>query len=447
MSGPISTVKETLLDFNYGLYLALFIRLVMPTVYQTFRVSILGSLPDAGQLSIASQMAWVNVLLEIIEEGLLQPLYFCLGDSIRDTKVTKNKVKTGLIVSAVVYVMFSATTSCLALPLVKMMGQNETLQEATVDYIRVELVSIIAGSLAKFLMLVFIMLEWNRMLYLTLTVQMVSSAGLDYGLASGHGANLGAMGIAYSSLGSSLIVLLISLIITWIKLDFKMDRDVKTGYNFAWLKSWSRVGFFSGLDSLIRNGVYLVVVLRAMNMLDEQGSYWVANTLIWNWLLLPVLPLSELVKQDVASRLGNQLDLKPYWQKLLPYCIYGCLAILIWAVTSPAWNWFIINVLNAEKPELVMDLVSRLVPCYAVFVFGLILNGVFYALGKTELLALKAFIGNCLIVVLFLLFSNGILFETNVFAVATIFGTGLVCGAIITAVMYIFVIARSHPGL
>ncbi len=38
--------------FNYGLYLALLTRLVMPTLYTTFRVSILGSLPDAGQLQL-----------------------------------------------------------------------------------------------------------------------------------------------------------------------------------------------------------------------------------------------------------------------------------------------------------------------------------------------------------------------------------------------------------
>ena len=63
-----SRVTATFREFKYGLYLALLARLAIPTVYQTFRVSILGSLPDTSQLNIASQMAWVNVLLEIIEE-------------------------------------------------------------------------------------------------------------------------------------------------------------------------------------------------------------------------------------------------------------------------------------------------------------------------------------------------------------------------------------------
>ena len=56
-------VRESFRAFHFGLYLALLARLAFPTVYQTFRVSILGSLPDGNQLNIASQMSWVNVLL------------------------------------------------------------------------------------------------------------------------------------------------------------------------------------------------------------------------------------------------------------------------------------------------------------------------------------------------------------------------------------------------
>ena len=42
------------------------VRLFMPTVYQTFRVAILGALPDTSQVSIASQMMWVRVLFNLI---------------------------------------------------------------------------------------------------------------------------------------------------------------------------------------------------------------------------------------------------------------------------------------------------------------------------------------------------------------------------------------------
>ena len=61
----------------------------------------------------------------------------------------------------------------------------QAYQTETVDYIRVELISIFASNLTKFLMIVFVMLQWNSALYLILFLQMVSSASLDYGFASG----------------------------------------------------------------------------------------------------------------------------------------------------------------------------------------------------------------------------------------------------------------------
>lgn len=216
--------QDSFKDFNYGLFLALLARFVIPTIYQTFRVSVLGSVPDASQISIASQMQWINVLLEITEESILLPLYFCLGSSLKDLKETKNKIKTGLIVASIVYATFSLTTSVFAWPLVQLMAQNTTLHELTVDYIRVELVGIVFGNLAKFLMVVFVMLQWNLALYLTLMIQMISSAGFDYGLALG--ADLEVMGIAYSSVCSSFIVFLVSLVITWRKLDYKIQGEI-----------------------------------------------------------------------------------------------------------------------------------------------------------------------------------------------------------------------------
>ena len=95
-------------------------------------MSILGSLPDSGQLNVASQMVWIGILLEIVEESILLPLYFCFGNSIKDPIETKNKIKTGFIVATIVYSIFSASTSGLAWPLIKVMGQNETLYQGNI---------------------------------------------------------------------------------------------------------------------------------------------------------------------------------------------------------------------------------------------------------------------------------------------------------------------------
>ena len=65
--------------------------------------------------------------------------------------------------------------------------------------------------------------KWNGMLYASLLVQMVSSSGFDYGLASTSGLDLGATGIAYSSIASSIVVFAINLFVIWYKLGFSIE--------------------------------------------------------------------------------------------------------------------------------------------------------------------------------------------------------------------------------
>ena len=89
-------------------------------------------------------------------------------------------MKTGFLVCAVVYSVFMATIAATAHPLVKLMAQSEDLTDDTVAYIRLELVAIVASSLAKFLTSVMVVHEMNALLYLTLAAQMVASITLDY---------------------------------------------------------------------------------------------------------------------------------------------------------------------------------------------------------------------------------------------------------------------------
>ena len=168
--------------------------------------------------------------------------------------MTKNKVKTGFAIATVVYAVFSVGTSSLAWPLIEAMGQNETLYEDTVDYIRIELAGVVFGSLSKFLLLVFVMHKWNAMLYLSLIAQMLTSSAFDYGLASAHGLNMGAIGIAYSSVFSKTLVFILNFAVVWIKLDFTYRGTVN-------IPQW-RVAEGPAIFLLFYGGSPLIHILR-----------------------------------------------------------------------------------------------------------------------------------------------------------------------------------------
>ena len=149
---------------------------------------------------------------------------------------------------------------------------------------------------------------------------------------------------------------------------------------FSWMKVWTKQGLFSGLDSFIRNSVYLVVVIRAMNLLEQQDLYWIANGFIWNWLLLPVLALTEMLKQDISTNHPEER-----YSKIVPtYVVISLTIVFLWLVTSPGWYTFICTVLNAadKSPDVISNLVYQLMPGYLFFIVSSLNGSIFYAKGK-----------------------------------------------------------------
>ena len=88
-------------------------------------------MPGNWGFNIASQLAWVNLLLEIIQEAIIQPLFYCIGNTILDKSETINKVKTGITVSFAIYLIFSLVIVIFANQLTRMMAQNTETIEAT----------------------------------------------------------------------------------------------------------------------------------------------------------------------------------------------------------------------------------------------------------------------------------------------------------------------------
>ena len=187
--------------------------------------------------------------------------------------------------------------------------------------------------------------------------------------------------MAYSSIAQSFLTLLVSVTFALCSIGMKSWELLKINLNeFSWMKTWTKQGLFSGLDSFIRNSVYLVVVIRAMNLLEQQDLYWIANGFIWNWLLLPVLALTEMLKQDVST---NHPEEK--YGRIVPiYIAISMMIVLIWAITAPGWYAFICNVLNAadKSPDVITNLVYQLMPGYLFFIVSSLNGSIFYAKGK-----------------------------------------------------------------
>ncbi len=424
-------VRSSFQRINWRLYVALLVTGAFPTIYTTTRIFFLGDLPVEWGVNIASQLAWVNLGLEVVQEAILLPLFYVLGKSLLDRDATLNKLKTGLTVTFGIYALLTGIIALFAEPLVRGMAQSLEQIPATVDYIRLEMVAATLFNGVRFLTIFFVLQDWRNVIYGVLGTQVVVSVAMDVFLLSQFDFSLhvGVNGVAYSNIAASVATLAYAM---WVvKQRYQITRrEIIARADFAWMREWFRVGKWSGVDSLIRNAFFLIFIIRMINVVEEQGTFWVANTFIWSWLLLPFLPLAELIKQDTAQ--GQRL---PHWDKMLGYFSACILVAAAWLVLSPGYGWFLENVFNAD-PAPHVHLVLLSLPFYILFMINTSMDSVLYGRGRTRYLALQSLITNVSVYgTVYVLYWQGIV-EPTLTGIAILFGTGIAVDTLVTWWLY-----------
>ena len=299
-----SKIKLSLSRINYKLFAALLVLGLAPTIYTTVRVFFLGQLPGEWSFSIAGQLSWVNLLYEIMNEAIILPLFYFMGKVKEDKNEFSNRVRIGMLISLGVYGVFSAVVLIFAEPMLKLMATDASIIEASASYIRIESIANVFSILTQFALVALVTVNKSKYLYALTGAKLVLCLVSDAFLVSTLpvSANLGVNGIGYSNIIVNALLLVVSIVLL-AKEGIKVFG--KSKLNFVWTKEFAKVGGISGVESLVRNVAYMVMIARMVNVVGEQGTYWVANNFIWGWLLLPVLQLGELIKQEVAADKEN----------------------------------------------------------------------------------------------------------------------------------------------
>jgi Na+-driven multidrug efflux pump len=387
-------------------------------------------MPGDWGFNIASQMAWVGLVYEIVQEALILPLFFLLGKSLSIKDEFENKVRTGLFVTFGIYFIISLILIIFTKPLVVLMAQNVDLIDATVSYVRIESVAALFSTLTRFIILVLVTMKKPDYMYYLLGVQMFMSVLLDTFLVSGlsFSLNIGVNGIAISNIIVNITMLTIAIVL----LNRENIRVLfnKTKPSFEWLKEWYQVGKFSGLESFFRNLAFMVMIIRIVNEVSEQGSYWVANNFIWFWLLLPVLALGDLVKKEVGEDIDNIRT------KTFGYFIVVTIIVIAWLISIPVWKPFLQYVMNISEYEKVYGIVTLQLVFYITFAYNSIMDSTFYGVGKTNYMLYQS-----LIIDVFYYGIAFILYITKSFTptlttISLMFGIGMVLDFIPTTILY-----------
>ena len=430
-------IKTSFLNINHKLFISLLVMGLVPTIYTTLRVFWLGNLPGDWSYSIAGQLSWINLIYEVINEAIILPLFYFVGKVLLDKKELTNRMKTGLLMTSGIYVVFSVLIIIFANSLLKVMATDPSIIDASATYIRIEAIANIFGILSQFALVGLITLGKDRLVYILTGVKLVLCVELDLFLVStlSCSANMGVNGIGVTN-----IIVNFSIFGTTLFLLAKNGVNVfnKEKMDFKWAKEFVRVGGISGLESFVRNLAYMVMIARMVNVVNEQGTYWVANNFIWGWLLLPIIQLGELIKQETST---NRNAVK---NNTLGYFTITTISISVWCIFIPIYKPFMQYVLNFSEVDKLFELVMVLFGFYVLYAIQNVFDATFYGLGKTHYMLFESIITNSIYYgTAFILYVAGV-WQPTLIGIALLFCIGNAFDTIVSLGAYWFLLKKHH---
>lgn len=436
----LSSIRLSLKTFNYKVFFGLLFLGLTPTIYTTLRVFLIGQLPNEWSFSIAGQLSWVNLFYEILNEAIILPLFYFIAKVKDDVKTYTNRLQTGLLLSGLVYIIFSLVIFVFSKPMVLGMATDLNIVEETVQYIRIESIANIFILLTQFTLVALVSVNKAKYLYILTFARLLFCISLDTLLVSilPFSLNLGVNGIGYSNIIVNSILFIVSMYLLS-KENVFIFRKRKL--DFSWIKDFSKVAGISGIESLVRNVAYMLMISRMVNVVGEQGTYWVANNFIWGWLLLPVLQLGELIKQEIA------IDKDNIRRNSLGYFSVTAIIIVLWFVSIPLWKPFMSNVLGYDDVNKLLYLVLLLLGFYVLYAFQNVFDSTFYGLGKTNYMLFESVVTNTIYYgVAFILYITGRWIPTLT-GIALLFGIGNAFDSVVSFLVYRYLLKKEKINI
>ena len=436
----MNKIGRSLKNLNWKLFISLLVMGLCPSIYITLRVFFLGQLPGDWVFSIAGQLSWVNLLYEILDEAIILPLYFFMGKAINNKNDYTNRIKTGLIISFSVYAVCSIFIIGFTNPLLSIMATSKDIISESVIYIRIESIANIFILLSNFILICLITLGKSRYVYILTAAKLILSIVFDTFLVStlNISANLGVNGIGYSNIIVNIILFAVSVVLLS-KERYKIFNKEKL--SFTWAKEFVKIGGISGLESFVRNIAYMLMISRMVNMVNEQGTYWVANSFIWGWLLLPINQLGELIKQEVST------DEKAIKNNTLGYFAVTAIVCLVWFITIPGWKGFMANVLQFSDVDKLYNLVTLLLGFYVLYALQNVFDCEFYGLGKTNYMLFESIVTNSIYYgIAFALYLAG-KWTPTLMSIALLFGVGNAFDSIVSGGAFAYLLKKKKINI
>ncbi len=407
--------------FNWRLFTALCALALIPAIYQTIKTFIISSNSQNNVFDIISQMEWFDLINETLKAFLIIPLYSILNKIFKNEKenFAKYVFKTGLI-TFFIYTLFSIGILIYGVVLIRNMNPNEVDLVTVNTYLQLETIAFMIGILVSFVNVVFVVVGKDKNVYIFLAINTILSLIADFAFIP----NFGIYGIAISNIIVNMILAIACIVLLYTLKYIRFCWFHKS--DLSMFKEWCKVGVFSGVQQFIDNFIYAIMVCKMVNMVAEQGNYWIANNFIWGWLLIPITALSEVIRCDCKE---NYLKLKQF-----NYYFIAIATIVFWGITIPLWAPFFKYVEGLSNANEIFLITIKLVPFYIAYAGCAIIDNIFIGLGKTIYNAINSLIINLIYYGFFYILYQLKTISFNMDVIILMFGLGMVVHLVVSLI-------------
>ena len=435
----VRTGKELLGQWDWGLFALIFLYMALPRFYRSYSVYLIGNaIPDTNALATVAQWQFIELLLEVVQETFVLAIFFFVGRGMQRTEGPGPPIRTVLTSILIFSSILAAILFLLSNNFVAIIGTPESIQGITSQFLKIKTATIPLFLLSMASVIIVETVNRKRFILALAILQVIYQFILDSLFYGGYpfSLNIGVLGVAYSDATASLCLFITTLILLRSILFDKVKRLV----SFFTLRDWKiyiRVGSWSGLDSLVRNVAYFFMIIRLLNLLGKNsiGGYYLAMHIIWSFLLVPILALSESTKVLIANHSADIYRVRQIWYSAL---VIGGIIILLWLIFLPFWGNFA-GFLNSNNDIVYFSekaMVILIVP-YILLALNLVTDSIFYGVGKTQYQAYQAIITNGTVyVVAFLAYLTGS-WTPTFNSILILFGIGILIDSLLT-VYYAF---------
>ena len=386
------------------LFFSLVIWMLIPSIYLLVRMNIVSI--NNVDINILVQMEWFDLIDEVVTTMLIIPLY-----SILSKNYSKYKNGIAILTSFIIYLLFTI------LIVIHISGISSFMNaDYAKDYLLLQSISLIFSFVLNFVILLLTINNDYILVWTLIIVKVILLSIFDYVLINKYKD----IGAAYSEIFANIVLSVFALGFIILKGYIGIK---KVGLQF--FNEWLHVGKFAGIQILLDNYIYALMIVKMVNAVNESGNYWVANNFIWGWLLVPVMCFAELIKKN---NLIN-LSFKNTWK-------YALLIVMLWIVTLPFWGAFIDKTM-AVNTNNILPIVMQNMPFYLTYIVSAFIDAWFISKGKTIYNMLISMIVNIVYYgIIYILFNRNI-FTMDIRFIIYMFGGGMVVHMVLSMLFYL----------